>query len=90
MSRRAPPKPAALPGAGFVLIGPLQRNKARLAVERFEEILTLDRPDLASRLRRLAEELDRVRPGLDRAGAWMRPPSREAVRSGTFPPCWPR
>lgn len=55
-------KAAALPEARFVLIGPLQRNKARLALERFEEILTLDRPELASRLRRLAEDLDLVRP----------------------------
>lgn len=55
-------KAAALPGAGFVLIGPLQRNKARLALERFEEILTLDRPELAARLRTLAQELGLVRP----------------------------
>lgn len=47
-----------LPDAHFLLIGPLQRNKAKLALQTFREILTLDRPELASRLRHLAEELD--------------------------------
>lgn len=55
-------KALALPGAKFLLIGPLQRNKAKAALQNFHEILSLDRPDLAERLRRLAEELDLVRP----------------------------
>lgn len=50
------------PEVGFVLIGPLQRNKARQALATFQEIMTLDRPDLAARLRHLAAELDLVRP----------------------------
>ena len=55
-------KAAALPQARFLLIGPLQRNKVKAALQNFHEILSLDRPDLAERLRRLAEELDLVRP----------------------------
>jgi pyridoxal phosphate enzyme (YggS family) len=37
------------------MIGPLQTNKAKVAVELFEAIHTLDRPSLAERLARLAE-----------------------------------
>ena len=55
-------KAQALPAARFQLIGPLQRNKAKPALEHFEQIMTLDRPDLVDRLRRLAEEADLVRP----------------------------
>ena len=53
------------PDLRFVLIGPLQRNKARSALTRFQEIMTLDRPELATRLRLLAQELDLVR------GIWL-------------------
>ena len=38
------------------MIGPLQSNKARAAVELFDAIQTLDRPSLAERLHRLAQE----------------------------------
>jgi PLP dependent protein len=55
-------KAQALPEASFLLIGPLQRNKAKPALLNFRELLTLDRADLAERLRRLSEELDLVRP----------------------------
>ncbi|MEZ5793052.1 MAG: YggS family pyridoxal phosphate-dependent enzyme [Defluviimonas sp.] len=37
------------------MIGPLQTNKARVAVEIFDAIHTLDRPSLAEKLARLAE-----------------------------------
>jgi len=50
-----------LPHLSFVLTGPLQRNKAKAALQHFRAILSLDRPELAIRLRRLAEELDLVR-----------------------------
>lgn len=50
-------KHQALPDLRFHLIGPLQRNKAKSALEHFQEILTVDRPELAARLRHLAEEL---------------------------------
>jgi len=55
-------KATAAPDLQFVLLGPLQRNKAKPALQHFVEIQSLDRPDLAERLRRLAEELDVVRP----------------------------
>jgi pyridoxal phosphate enzyme (YggS family) len=55
-------KAVAAPDLHFVLLGPLQRNKAKPALQHFKEIQSLDRPDLAGRLRRLAEELDVVRP----------------------------
>ncbi len=38
------------------LIGPLQSNKAKAALELFEAIHTLDRPSLAERLARLVQE----------------------------------
>ncbi|HSF63129.1 MAG TPA: YggS family pyridoxal phosphate-dependent enzyme [Paracoccaceae bacterium] len=41
------------------MIGPLQTNKARQAVELFDAIHTLDRPSLAERLARLAQERGR-------------------------------
>ena len=41
------------------LIGPLQTNKARQAVELFDAIHTLDRPRLATTLARLAQETGR-------------------------------
>ena len=50
-----------MPDLRFVLIGPLQRNKAKPALEQFQEIMTLDRPELALRLQQLAEELGLVR-----------------------------
>jgi PLP dependent protein len=51
-------KAQELPDLRFVLIGPLQRNKAKPALEHFQEIMTLDRPELAARLAHLAEELN--------------------------------
>ena len=55
-------KAEAAPELQFLLIGPLQRNKAKAALGHFQQILTLDRPELAGRLRLLAAELDRVCP----------------------------
>ena len=49
-----------VPGARFELVGPLQSNKARKAIERFDRIQTVDSVDLAERLDRLVDE---VRPG---------------------------
>lgn len=53
-------KASAVPGAIWHLIGPLQSNKARRAVETFAAIQTVESIDLAKRLDRLAGEL---RPG---------------------------
>lgn len=46
-------------GIDLHLIGPLQSNKARQAMELFEAIHTLDRPKLATTLARLAQDLGR-------------------------------
>ena len=51
----------AAPELEFALIGPLQRNKARSALLNFRQIMTVDRPELAIRLRLLAAELDLAR-----------------------------
>jgi pyridoxal phosphate enzyme (YggS family) len=53
-------KIAAVPGASWHLVGPLQSNKARRAVEIFETIQSVDSVQLAVRLDRLTAEL---RPG---------------------------
>jgi pyridoxal phosphate enzyme (YggS family) len=50
-------KAQALPDLCFLLIGPLQRNKAKPALEHFQELMTIDRPELALRLKVLAAEL---------------------------------
>ena len=63
-------KVAAAPGLEFVLLGPLQRNKAKPALQSFVEIQSLDRPDLAERLRHLAEELDVIRPVWIQVDLW--------------------
>ncbi len=44
------------PGTAVHMIGPLQSNKAKQAVELFEAIHTLDRPSLASKLASLAQQ----------------------------------
>jgi len=43
------------PDVRLHMIGPLQTNKAKVAVELFDAIHTLDRPSLAEKLARLAE-----------------------------------
>jgi pyridoxal phosphate enzyme (YggS family) len=63
-------KAAAAPDLAFVLLGPLQRNKAKPALQHFAELQSLDRPELAERLRRLAEELDVTRPVWIQVDLW--------------------
>lgn len=53
-------KAPSVPGVDWELVGPLQSNKARRAVETFTRIQTVDSMDLARRLDLLAAE---VRPG---------------------------
>jgi pyridoxal phosphate enzyme (YggS family) len=58
--QEAESKAPLLPGASWHLIGPLQSNKARRALELFEVIESVDSVDLARRLDRLAGELGRA------------------------------
>ena len=46
---------AQFPDAKVHMIGPLQTNKAKQAVELFDAIHTLDRPSLADKLAKLAQ-----------------------------------
>lgn len=46
---------AQYPGVAVHMIGPLQTNKAKQALDLFDAIHTLDRPSLAERLARLAQ-----------------------------------
>ena len=50
---------AMFKGIDLHLIGPLQTNKARQAIELFDAIHSLDRPKLAKTLARLAQEIGR-------------------------------
>lgn len=49
-------KKPGVEGARWHLIGPLQRNKARAALEVFDVVHTLDRPEIADRLQFLLAE----------------------------------
>ena len=53
---RWPPFQARYEGIALHLVGPLQSNKARQAMEMFEAIHSVDRPKLARTLARLAQE----------------------------------
>lgn len=53
---RWPDFQARYDGISLHLVGPLQTNKARSAVEMFDAIHSLDRPKLANTLARLAQE----------------------------------
>jgi len=55
-------KAPGVPGAAWHLVGPLQSNKARPAIELFAVIETVDAVELAIRLDRLAAELRPGRP----------------------------
>ncbi|HET7726245.1 MAG TPA: YggS family pyridoxal phosphate-dependent enzyme [Candidatus Limnocylindrales bacterium] len=77
-----------VPGASWHLIGPLQSNKARRAVEAFGVIQSVDSTGLAERLSRLAGELRPGRPlsvllqvnvDDDPAKAGFDPPALEAA-----------
>ena len=53
--QEAAAKRPGVPPARWHMIGPLQSNKARLALETFDVIQTIDRPRIAGRLGRLLE-----------------------------------
>jgi len=54
---RWPPFQARYEGIALHLVGPLQSNKARQAMEMFEAIHSVDRPKLARTIARLAQEM---------------------------------
>lgn len=60
--QEAAPKRRAAPGGRWRLIGPLQRNKVRLAVETFDCIDTVDSVPLATKLAEEAERAGRRLP----------------------------
>jgi PLP dependent protein len=84
--QEAEAKAPVVPGARWHLIGPLQSNKARRAVELFETIESVDSLDLAVRLDRLVGETGRTSLGvylqvnvdLDPAKAGFLPETLEA------------
>ena len=49
-------------GLTWHLIGPLQSNKARRAVEIFDVIQTLDRPKIVTKVNQYAQEMDKIVP----------------------------
>ena len=53
---------SSFPDAKVHLLGPLQSNKARIALQLFDCIHTLDRPKLAATFSRLAQELGQCPP----------------------------
>jgi hypothetical protein len=59
---RWPPFKERFPDVQLHLIGPLQTNKARAAVQLFDTIHTVDRPRLAATLARLFDETGRRLP----------------------------
>lgn len=58
------------PDLEFVIHGPLQRNKAKPALQSFREIMCVDRVELAERLGRLTQELDLTRPSWIQVDLW--------------------
>ncbi|MGD0017850.1 MAG: YggS family pyridoxal phosphate-dependent enzyme [Candidatus Limnocylindrales bacterium] len=88
--QEAEAKAPLLPGARWHLIGPLQSNKARRAVELFDVIESVDSVELARRLDRLAGELGRAPLGAylqvnvdrDEAKAGFRPEVLETELGG--------
>lgn len=65
--------PTAPAGLRWELIGHLQSNKAKLAVATFDRIQSVDSPDLARRLDRLAGETGKKLPVLLQANAGADP-----------------
>jgi len=84
--QEAEAKAASLSGVRWHLVGPLQSNKARRAVELFDVVESVDSLDLARRLDRMAGETGRSPLGIylqvnvdrDRAKAGFEPAVLEA------------
>lgn len=62
------------------LVGPLQRNKAKLALDLFDLVETVDRPELADRLQMLLAPADRILPVYVEVNV-----GRETQKSGVMP-----
>ncbi len=73
-------KPAVGGGATWHMIGPLQRNKAKKALELFDWIQTLDSLKLAERLERLLSQAGRKLPVLVEVNI-----GREPQKAGVLP-----
>jgi PLP dependent protein len=73
----------AVPSPAWHLIGPLQSNKARRAVELFDVIETVDSVDLAGRLSRVSGEL---RPGAQLPVLLQVNVDADAAKAGFDPP----
>jgi pyridoxal phosphate enzyme (YggS family) len=71
---------AGFPGLSWRLIGPLQTNKARTALQYFHVLESLDRERLAVRLESLLAAEDRVVPVLIEVNL-----AKEPSKSGVFP-----
>ena len=78
--QEALPKIAAVPEAEWHMVGHLQSNKARRAVEAFAAIHSVDTPELLSRLDELAHDLGREPSLLLQVNV-----SGEAAKSGMAP-----
>lgn len=99
-ARKWPAVHAALTAASVAipsleLIGPLQTNKARLAVHLFDRLQTVDRPKLAGMLNRLGEERGRpvrllmqVNSGRDPAKSGVEPEEAESLLSVILASPW--
>lgn len=66
------------------LVGPLQRNKAKLALDLFDLVETVDRPELADRLEMLLAPADRILPVFVEVNV-----GGEAQKSGIAPAACP-
>ena len=77
---KIPAVQAEFPGLSWRLIGPLQTNKAKTALQYFHVVESLDRERLAVRLEGLLAAEDRVVPVLIEVNV-----AREPSKSGVFP-----
>jgi len=71
---------SSFPDAKVHLLGPLQSNKARAALQLFDCIHTLDRPKLATAFSRLAQELGQCPPLFAQVNTGL-----EAQKAGVAP-----
>jgi PLP dependent protein len=69
------------PGVQVHMIGPLQTNKAKLALDLFDAIHTLDRPSLLERIARLAQDRGTCPPLFVQVNT-----GSEAQKAGVLPP----